>query len=621
LKPRIPNGGFLAAKNTQHNLEHLNHQLKQSGAQTITFSKHNLILSAWNEFQGQGLWSDNNRAAVAYDLDLTNQPELLKLVDLAQDVPPDPGYLLWRLYKRLGLDFLDKLRGAFGFALWDGEKGNLLVATDPYGIKPVVYSQKSDRFIAASRIRHLLLDHDISREIDPEAIYHYLFFQAICSPVSIYKDIRKLEPGKGLRFTNKILKLFTHYDIRYQPDISRDESYWVNAIPSEVEKAVKVYEPLSACEKTGCFLSGGTDSSSVVGYYRKLTGMPPKTFSIGFDDPKYNELDFAHIAARRFGTEQNDYYVTPHDVLDLIDALPRIYDEPFGNASVVPAYYCARMAREAGVEVLLGGDGGDEIFGGNERYVTNLLFERYFLLPRIVRVSLLEPLLAKLPSVGPLYKASRYIRRANIPNPDRFFSYNLLAETDPAEIFQSGYLAQLDTNCFINLAKLHYDLAAPAHDTDRLLYIDMKFTITDNDLRKVTQMVEAAGLRVRYPLLDRDLVDFTETIPPALKVKPGKNRYIFKQAMEGFLPHEIIRKAKHGMGLPIAPWFKTDSGLSELLNDTLFSGVPRITQWVRPDFIDRMRREFLADETPYYGDNLWVYLMLELWFRHYQAKF
>ncbi|MBW1677030.1 MAG: asparagine synthase C-terminal domain-containing protein, partial [Deltaproteobacteria bacterium] len=403
--------------------------------------------------------------------------------------------------------------------------------------------------------------------------------------------------------------------IRYQPDISRDESYWVNAIPREVEKAVKVHVPLSAYEKTGCFLSGGTDSSSVAGYYTKLCGRPAKTFSIGFDEPKYNELEYARIAANHFGTTQQEYYVTPQDVLTLVDKLPMIYDEPFGNASVIPAYYCARMARESGVEVLLGGDGGDEIFGGNERYVTNLLFELYFVQPRALRALLLEPLLAKLPAAGPLHKANRYVRRANMHNPRRFFSYNLLAETDPVGIFQPEYLTQVDTNCFVSLAKSHYDHAAPAHDTDRLLYIDMKFTITDNDLRKVTQMVETAGVRVRYPFLDRDLVDFTTSIPPTLKVKMGKNRYIFKRAMKGFLPQEIIKKRKHGMGLPIAPWFKTASGLSELLNDTLFSGVPRITEYVRPGFINEMKSAFEADSTSYYGDNLWVLLILELWLR------
>ncbi|MBW1796634.1 MAG: asparagine synthase [Deltaproteobacteria bacterium] len=583
-----------------------------NGAQTLTFGDHGLVLGAWTEFSGQGLWSDNN-AAVAYDTDLTNEAELRKLVDMANKEGSNPGQLLWALYTRLGLDFLDTLRGAFGFALWDGQNSKLLVATDPFGIRPVVYSKKSGGFVAASRIKHILFDDQISTEIDLEAIYHYLFFQAICSPVSIYKDIRKLEPGKALHYENNSLRDFTYYDIRYKPDTSLGESYCIATIPREVEKAVKVYVPLSNPEKTGCFLSGGTDSSSVAGFCTKLTGRPAKTFSIGFDEPGYNELDYAHTASRHFGTDQNDYYVTPDDVLGLIDLLPSIYDEPFGNASVVPAYYCARMARDHGVEVLLGGDGGDEIFGGNERYVTNLIFEKYFILPRTLRIALLEPLLAQLPAAGVLYKAGRYVRRANMGNPRRFFSYNLLAETDPLEIFQPDYVSQFDTNCFINLAKSHYDQAASAHDTDRLLYIDMKFTITDNDLRKVTQMVEAAGVQVRYPLLDRDLVDFTTTIPPTLKVKSGRNRYIFKLAMEAFFPQAIIQKKKHGMGLPIAPWFKKDSVLSDLLNDNLFNGVPRITQYVRPEFINKLKTAFQEDTTPYYGDSLWVFLILELW--------
>ena len=612
MNPHIPKGGFFVAKSSG-NLADLDHRLRENGAQSLTFRDQALVLAAWKEFSDQGLWADKN-AAVAYDLDLTNEAELRKLVEINNDSEQsNPGQLLWELYKKFGLDFLDRLRGAFGFALWDGEKSSLLVATDAFGIRPVVYSQKSGKLVAASRIRHILLDHDITREIDHEAIYHYLFYEAICSPVSIYKDVRKLEPGKGLYFANDSLEAFTHYDIHYQPHLSLGESHWIKTIPQEIEKTVKVYVPLSDAEKTGCFLSGGTDSSSVAGFYTKLTGRPAKTFSIGFDEPGYNELDYAHIAARHFGTEQNDYYVTPEDVLALVHELPLIYDEPFGNASVVPAYYCARMASEAGVDILLGGDGGDEIFGGNERYVTNLIFEKYFLLPGSLRTSVLEPLLAKLPAVGPLYKAGRYIRRANMRNPERFFSYNLLAETDAVEIFQPEYLSQVDTNCFINLAKLYYDQAAPAHDTDRLLYIDMKFTITDNDLRKVTPMVEAAGVRVCYPLLDRDLVDFTATIPPTLKVKMGKNRYIFKRAMNRFLPQAIIQKTKHGMGLPIAPWFKKDSALSELLNDTLFNGLSRITQYVRPEFIQYIKSAFVNDTTSYYGDNLWVLLMLELW--------
>ncbi len=204
-----------------------------------------------------------------------------------------------------------------------------------------------------------------------------------------------------------------------------------------------------------------------------------------------------------------------------------------------------------------------------------------------------------------------------MPNPQRFYSYNLLAEMDNAEIFQPEFLAQVDKACFFKRAKHIYDQAAPADDTDRLLYLDMKFTITDNDLRKVTQMVEAAGVQVRYPLLDRDLVDFTCTIPPSLKVKPGKNRYIFKQAMQGFLPDEIIHKSKHGMGLPIAKWLREDKELNALLEESLFSESTLLTRYVRSEYLQELKDKLYTEETSYYGDNLWVFLVLELWLKQH----
>jgi asparagine synthase (glutamine-hydrolysing) len=273
------------------------------------------------------------------------------------------------------------------------------------------------------------------------------------------------------------------------------------------------------------------------------------------------------------------------------------------------------VAAEAGVDTLFGGDGGDEIFGGNERYAKNLLFEYYGKIPQFLRKRMLEPVVDHLNEIPLMYWAGRYIRRSNIPNPDRFYSYNLLYENDADAIFNRDFLSQIDESCFLNMARHHYRQASATHVTDKLLYLDMKFTITDNDLRKVTQMAEAAGVSVRYPLLDLDLVNFAATIPPSLKVKLGKDRYIFKRAMQGFLPEEIIKKKKHGMGLPIANWFRTDSNLAQFLGDNLFAEGARIKQYIRSDFIETMRREFQKDETPYYGSNLWVFLILELWLR------
>lgn len=614
MTPRIPKGGFFVSKKRDTPIETLKSLLDEQAFETIVFPENNIVLAAFKEFEGQGLWHCKH-GAVAYDTDLTNVTALKQLLDIANE-PDDIGSILWHLYQNKGIEFIDCLRGAFGFALWDNDNKCLLVATDPYGIRPVVYCKKAADYSSASRIRMLSLDPTLEKQINPDAIYHYLFFQAICSPLTIFKDLKKLEPGKGHNLNEFTFSEFTHYDISYHPDRSKTENQWKKDVFDNVQQSVDLFSTLSPHEKTGCFLSGGTDSSTIAGMYTNLTGKPAKTFSIGFDDPAYNEISFAAHAVKAFGTDQSQYFVTPLDTVNLINSLADIYDEPFGNASVVAAYYCALMAKEKGVDVMLGGDGGDEIFGGNERYVTNLIFERYFLIPSLVRRSLLEPMLEYLPPKGIFYRASRYVRRANFPNPDRFYSYNLLAEMGHEESLTPNFIKQADTNCFMDLAREHYKNAAPAQDTNRLLYLDMKFTITDNDLRKVTQMVEAAGIQVRYPYLDRDLVDFTTTIPPELKVKYAKNRYIFKQAMTGFLPDAIIHKSKHGMGLPISNWFRTEKILSELLMDHLYSGTPLIHQYIKPKFLNNILLEFKEDKTTaYYGDNLWVFLMLELWLR------
>jgi asparagine synthase (glutamine-hydrolysing) len=230
----------------------------------------------------------------------------------------------------------------------------------------------------------------------------------------------------------------------------------------------------------------------------------------------------------------------------------------------------------------------------------------------------LEPLIRVLPDNGIFHKTGRYIRRANIPNPDRFFSYNLLAENQPSAILQPDFLSSIDSDCFMNLMRSHFNRIGPAHVTDALLYLDMKITITDNDLRKVTQMVEACGIRVRYPFLHRELVDFAACIPPSLKATSETTRVIFKEALKGFLPQEIIKKKKHGMGLPVGMWMKTDKSLNDLIRTSLFQKKARIHSYIQPEFLENIWTKMQSESTPYYGDNLWVYLILELWLSGHQ---
>lgn len=614
MKPEIPRGGFFAIQKKSDSIESIQSSLKFSGFDTIAVPEDNVLLASFNSFDGQGVWA-NDQGCVCYDINLTNIKEIESMLGLVKN---DAGELIWALYRKYDLACIEKLRGPFGFAIWDKNEKKMIVLTDHYGIKPVVWWEKNGDFMAASRIKTLLLDRTVSREINPDAIYHYLFFHAVCSPISIYKGIHKLEPGKMIKVKSGQVRQLRYYDIKYQPDQEPDQAYWEKAIFQEVQKAVGTSAAQSPYEKTGCFLSGGTDSSTVAGMYGISTGKPAKTFSIGFDDEKYNELNFAHMAVDHFKTIQTDYIVTPQDTLDVIHLLPQIYDEPFGNGSVIPAFYCSKAAKEQGIDTLIGGDGGDEIFGGNERYVTDLIFRRYQHIPSIIRKLLLEPALRLAPNSKNFHKASRYVRRANFLNPYRFYSYNLLAETDNQVILTSDFLEQTGIQSFMEIAQRQYDAAAPADETNRLLYLDMKFTITDNDLRKVNLMAESCGVRVLYPYLDQELVDFTCTIPSDFKVRPGKNRYIFKHAMKNFLPQQIIQKSKHGMGMPISNWFRTEKILSELLSDYLFSDQAKILNFIRPKFIHSLYKEFKSDSTTaYYGDIFWVYLILEIWLRYH----
>jgi asparagine synthase (glutamine-hydrolysing) len=616
MKPRIPQGGFVVASGPSSDLDNAAHRLAKTGAKINLVRESGIMLGAWQEYTGQGLWIQGDHGT-AFDLDLTNAKELGKLLGLDEDEGIEYGRLLWLLYKQYGLDFVDKLRGAFSFALWDGPNQEIIVVTDPYGIRPVVYLKDSGSFAAASRIRHLLHFPFARREIDPEAIYHYLFFHAICSPLTIYKGMRKLEPGKGLQVNGERLNSFVHYDIQYKTDNDKGTGYWKKAIPEALENAVAKYVPLSSYEKTGCFLSGGTDSSSLAGYYTKLTGKPAQTFSIAFDNEAYNEVEYARIAARHFGLKSVEYWVTPEDVLSFLEIYPNMYDEPFGNSSAVPVYYCAKRAKEEGIDVLLGGDGGDEIFGGNQRYSANLVFERYYAIPKLFRNYALEPLLRMLPDPGVFRKARRYIRRAKMPNPERFFSYNLLADSERSAILQPDFLSGLDAECFMNLMRDHFKRISPAHVTDALLYLDMKITITDNDLRKVNQMTEACGLRTRFPFLNRDLVDFSACIPPPLKATHARTRVIFKEALRGFLPEEIIEKKKHGMGVPVGLWIKNQRPLSALVEQFLLHEKAYIHQYIQPKYIENIWHQMQKESTPYFGDNLWVFFILELWLKQF----
>jgi asparagine synthase (glutamine-hydrolysing) len=343
-----------------------------------------------------------------------------------------------------------------------------------------------------------------------------------------------------------------------------------------------------------------------------------KAFSIGFQEQRFNELDYAEITARKFHADHHTYLVGADDCFEAIPHMVRCFDEPFANSSAIPTYFCGRLAAQNGVRVLLSGDGGDELFGGNERYLTDKIFHMYQSVSPALRKRLIEPILDRLPfENGLVGKARSYVRRANMPGVERFYSYNFLYAHPPEEIFEGDFLSDLGGYSVLDVPSRYYQNAPARDHLDSLLYLDVKITLGDSDLPKVTQMSELAGIQTRFPFLDRSVAEFSGRIPAGLKVKGFQKRYLFKRAFRNLLPIEVIKKKKHGFGIPVATWLKSDRRLREFSRDILFSARALDRGYFRREFLEDLIRKHEADESTYYGDTLWSFFVLELWHRQF----
>jgi asparagine synthase (glutamine-hydrolysing) len=268
------------------------------------------------------------------------------------------------------------------------------------------------------------------------------------------------------------------------------------------------------------------------------------------------------------------------------------------------------------VDVLLGGDGGDELFGGNERYATQYLYSLYSDLPRALRKGLIEPVAFLSPEIGIAGKVQRYIRNASLPMPARYDHYNLLERLGAGNIFSPEFLASVDAQEPRMMLSHAYDNAQAGSLINRMLALDLRFTLADNDLPKVTRACELAGLDVRFPMLDDAVVSFSSALPPRLKLRGTRLRYFFKESLRGFLPGEIIAKTKHGFGLPLGPWLQTYQPLRQLALDSLSDLKKRGI--VRPEFIDELTSRHVETHASYYGTMVWVLMMVEHWLKQHR---
>ncbi len=513
-------------------------------------------------------------------------------------------------FKRYGRRVLEQLYGEFGLCILKPDENYALLAIDRIGTRPLAYTINNQELVFGSQIGSILAHPSVTGRIDPQGIFNYLYFHMVPSPGTIFQGIHKLQPGEYLEYTNGIIHQQFYWQLKYSEGRASKQDLAVQ-LHSELDRSV------SAClsnEPTGTFLSGGLDSSTITGIFQTISRDPVDAYGIGFDAKGFDEMEYARASAKHFGASLHEYYVTPQDVLDAIPLMTTAYDEPFGNASAIPAYYCAKFARENGKTLLLAGDGGDEIFAGNARYAKQKIFDLYRYIPAILKNALIEPLATNMP---PLQKLKSYIEQSKVPMPERMETYNFLHRTSLSEIFNDEFLRQIDSEVPIEYLKRQYNRVEESPLVKKMLFLDHKFTLADNDLRKVNRMCELADINVRYPLLQDSMMTFAASVPTDMLLHRFELRSFYRYAMRDFLARETLDKSKHGFGLPFGLWMNEYTPLKEFAHDNLQNFKQRGI--LSNNYIDKIIKAQQTGHASYYGVFIWVLIMLEQWLEKHQS--
>ena len=520
-------------------------------------------------------------------------------------------------YRQNGSDVLSELRGPFAIVLVLPPQNRALIAVDRLGIERLTWAQRDGLLAVASSAEDVAQRMADDPQLEPQAIFDFMLGHMVPAPGTIFRGVQKVCPGTAIEFDASGSREFRFWQPNFERPARVDIAELRGLVLPTLLQAIELTQP---DEATGAFLSGGLDSSTVTGLLCQANQASTKAFSVGFGVAEFDEMEFATTASDHFGSQHFTYEVTADDIVDAIPRIAATFDEPFGNSSAVPTYFCARLARQNGVTHLLAGDGGDEIFAGNERYLRHRIFEIYSKIPLLLRQRLLGPLANALDpetSAFPFRKFSSYVRQARIPLPERFESWNLIYREGPDRVFSKAFLDLVDSRAPLRRMADVWN-ACPSDDLlDRMLWYDWKYTLADSDIRKVSTMSELAGVKVSYPMLQEDFVDLSIRVPSNEKVSRHELRTFFRDAVREFLPPKIIEKQKHGFGLPFGQWLKTHAALQQLVYGSL--DALRSRGIFDAEFVDRVTAEHREGHASYYGYAIWDLVMLEQWFQHHQA--
>ncbi len=518
-------------------------------------------------------------------------------------------------YEEFGTEMLHHLNGMFAFALWDDRQQRLLLARDRVGIKPLYYAQHDDALLFGSELKAILAYPGMPRVIDLVGLNEYLSFEYVPTPRTIFQHVNKLPPGHALTFVDGKVRIWQYWDIhlarseQVQPRRQAEyEAELLEVLRDSVRKELVSDVPL------GVLLSGGIDSSAVAALMTEATAGRVKSFSIGFDDPTFDESRYAQQVAHYLGTEHYELTLTPAIVLDLVPHLARFMDEPLGDSSFLPTFLLSQFTRTY-VKVALGGDGGDELFAGYSTLQAHRLVEYYeTLLPSVMRLHVIPKVIDRLPvsfdNISFDFKARRFIAGRGVPLIVRHHLW--LGSFTPAQKRQLLQpWAQIREKDTYDCAFAHVRACHARSSINHLLYCDMKLYLEGDILPKVDRASMAHSLEVRVPLLNHTLVEYAAGLPHTFKLHHMKTKYLLRRVLRGRLPKDIVNRGKKGFNMPVAKWL---AGPLRPLVEEMFS-TERLQRdgFFEPTYVRQLLHEHMTKQHDH-RKLLWTLLVFQLWY-------
>jgi asparagine synthase (glutamine-hydrolysing) len=522
------------------------------------------------------------------------------------------------LYEDEGEEFVQRLNGMFAIALWDKKTRKLVLARDRLGIKPLHMLRAGDRIYFASEIKSIL-QSGCPREMDFESISQFFTFEYIPAPRTIFKGIEKLLPGHMAIIQDGGLRIRSYWDIPFPTKIEdiKNKSYYEQEIVSRLKESVR--KRLISDVPLGVFLSGGIDSSSVTALMSEVATSPVKTFSIGFKEKTFDELDYARKVAVLFGTEHTEFVVEPSQVKELVPVLMNYLDEPLADASVIPTYIISRLARRY-VTVALAGEGGDELFAGYDTYKAYKIARLYRKVPAFVRNGLVKKIVTRLPAskkrLSFEFKAKKFISGIDFPPEiSNFLWWGAYTPAEKEKLFSAEVYAQSSPDSFAPV--LFHSRNCPSEDPlSRLAYLDMKLYLQDDLLVKTDRMSMANSLEIRVPFLDYTFVEFAASIPSSLKLKGLNAKHILKKAMRSRLPREILTKKKIGFDIPLGVWIQHE--LRDFVTDVLSPANLGKHGLFNRSYVETLLKEHFVG-THNHRQLLWPLVIFQFWYDRYMS--